>query len=185
MLTHLGRPDGQVEELTRGYRVPAQVIDYAARLLPHITPELRRPASFRHSADALRLTRTTPEETIAATVTACATALAGEGSVGLTAVDGDIPELHRALSGSGFRHTVLGSNGASLQAERLTLTPVSLAKGLEFDIVLVVEPARIARAEHRGLQRLYVALTRAVSNLHVIHAHPLPELREREPATAP
>jgi DNA helicase IV len=38
----------------------------------------------------------------------------------------------------------------------------------------VVEPARIASAETRGLQRLYVALTRAVSRLTVLHAEPLP-----------
>jgi ATP-dependent exoDNAse (exonuclease V) beta subunit len=38
----------------------------------------------------------------------------------------------------------------------------------------VVEPARIARAEARGLQRLYVALTRAVSRLTVLYSEPLP-----------
>ncbi|GAB3355279.1 hypothetical protein GCM10027360_13750 [Amycolatopsis echigonensis] len=50
-----------------------------------------------------------------------------------------------------------------------------MAKGLEYDAVLVVEPARIVAAEERGLQRLYVALTRAVSTLHLLHADPLPE----------
>ena len=57
----------------------------------------------------------------------------------------------------------------------LTLVPVTLAKGLEYDHVIVVEPARIAAAEARGLQRLYVALTRAVSRLTVVHSEPLPE----------
>jgi DNA helicase IV len=57
---------------------------------------------------------------------------------------------------------------------RLTLVPVTLAKGLEFDHVIVVEPALIAQAEARGLHRLYVALTRAVSRLTVLHAEPLP-----------
>jgi DNA helicase IV len=55
------------------------------------------------------------------------------------------------------------------------VAPVSLAKGLEYDTVLVVEPARIVAAEERGLQRLYVALTRAVSTLHVLHTDRLPE----------
>lgn len=53
--------------------------------------------------------------------------------------------------------------------------PVTPAKGLEFDHVIVVEPGWIAAAESRGLQRLYVALTRAVSRLTVLHAEPLPE----------
>ena len=65
-------------------------------------------------------------------------------------------------------------HGAPGSDARLTLVPVTLAKGLEFDHVIVVEPARIARAEARGLQRLYVALTRAVSRLTVLYAEPLP-----------
>jgi DNA helicase IV len=52
--------------------------------------------------------------------------------------------------------------------------PAALAKGLEFDHVIVVEPAEIAEAEPRGLHRLYVVLTRAVSRLDVVHARPLP-----------
>jgi DNA helicase IV len=58
--------------------------------------------------------------------------------------------------------------------ERLTLVPVTLAKGLEFDHVVLVEPGKIATGEAYGLRRLYVALTRAVSRLTVFHAEPLP-----------
>ncbi len=175
VLTHLDRPTGQIEELTRGYRVPAQVIDYAARLLPHIAPALRGPVSFRHSTDSLRITRASADamaETVART---CAIALAQEGSVGLIAADGDIQALRRALSESGLDYTVLGTDGTGIDAARLALIPVTLAKGLEFDTVIVAEPGRIARAEDRGLQRLYVALTRAVSTLHIVHAEALPD----------
>ena len=59
-------------------------------------------------------------------------------------------------------------------SEVISLIPVTLAKGLEFDQVIVIEPARIAAAEARGLHRLYVALTRAVSRLTVLHAAELP-----------
>lgn len=55
--------------------------------------------------------------------------------------------------------------------------PATVAKGLEFDHVLVLEPAEIAAAEpdeRTGLRRLYVVLTRAVSDLTVVHAEPLP-----------
>jgi ATP-dependent exoDNAse (exonuclease V) beta subunit len=62
----------------------------------------------------------------------------------------------------------------SKNADRLTLVPVTLAKGLEFDHVVLVEPGRIATGEAYGLRRLYVALTRAVSRLTVFHAEPLP-----------
>jgi superfamily I DNA/RNA helicase len=61
---------------------------------------------------------------------------------------------------------------------RLTIVPVTLAKGLEFDHVVLAEPGRIATGEAYGLRRLYVALTRAVSRLTVLHGEPLPaELR--------
>jgi DNA helicase IV len=59
-------------------------------------------------------------------------------------------------------------------AARVTVVPAALAKGLEYDHVVVVEPAEIVAAEPRGLHRLYVALTRAVSRLAVVHARPLP-----------
>ncbi|GGQ25053.1 hypothetical protein GCM10010187_46830 [Actinomadura coerulea] len=52
--------------------------------------------------------------------------------------------------------------------------PAGLAKGLEFDAVAVVEPASIAEAESRGLPRLYVVLTRAVTLLHFLRSQPLP-----------
>ena len=48
-LTHLGKPDAHVEELTRGFRVPADVIEYAARLLPVIAPGLTPPTSVRRT----------------------------------------------------------------------------------------------------------------------------------------
>ncbi|MBO0820697.1 MAG: ATP-binding domain-containing protein [Nocardiopsaceae bacterium] len=57
---------------------------------------------------------------------------------------------------------------------RLTVVPVTLAKGLEYDHVVLAEPGRIAAGETYGLRRLYVALTRAVSRLTVLHVESLP-----------
>ncbi len=54
------------------------------------------------------------------------------------------------------------------------MVPATLAKGLEYDHVVVAEPAAIVAAEPRGLRRLYVVLTRAVSRLVVVHGRPLP-----------
>ena len=74
----------------------------------------------------------------------------------------------------GTRARRFGYIGYIRRADRLTLVPVTLAKGLEFDHVVLVEPGRIATGEAYGLRRLYVALTRAVSRLTVFHAEPLP-----------
>ena len=89
----------------------------------------------------------------------------------MIAADDQIPVLVAALTAAAIPHAVLEGAATS---ERITLVPVTLAKGLEFDQVIVYEPSRIASAEARGLHRLYVALTRAVSRLTVLHAEPLP-----------
>ena len=54
------------------------------------------------------------------------------------------------------------------------LTPRQ-AKGLEFDHVVVVEPAAIVDGGEQGLRELYVALTRPTKTLVVVHARPLPD----------
>jgi superfamily I DNA/RNA helicase len=87
------------------------------------------------------------------------------------AADDQVAGLCGILGRAGLAYAVL--DGAT-ESQQLTVVPVTLAKGLEFDQVIVVEPARIAAGEARGLHRLYVALTRAVSRLTVLHAEPLP-----------
>ncbi|MDA8370987.1 MAG: AAA family ATPase [Nocardiopsaceae bacterium] len=176
LLRHLGKPDGHLSVLDRGYRVPAQIIDFAAQLLPAIAPGLGAPVAVRRSPGSLRVARAAKNDYPGAVVEACRSALNGEGSVGLIAADSDLPGLHRALTAAGLETGVLGESGDALEAHRLVCVPASLAKGLEFDTVVAAEPARIVAAEPRGLHRLYVVLTRAVSALHVVHSEPLPAL---------
>jgi DNA helicase IV len=167
-LNHLGKPDAHVEELTKGFRVPGEVIEYAARLLPHTAPQLAPPTSVRRSRGELafasrsdlraHLDRIAPRE----------------GSIGVIATDAQVDEVLRDLSG--LEVAVLGRTEDDFDAH-LDLVPASLAKGLEFDHVVVVEPAAIVAAEPdriTGLRRLYVCLTRAVTSLLVSHDEPLP-----------
>ena len=168
LLANLGKPDASVRELSVGYRVPRQILDYASALLAVIAPELRPASSLRADPGALDLVRVSAAGLGPALVRACEQACARPGSVAVIAADPQVPALASALDGAGVEHGVPGSDA------RLTLVPVTLAKGLEYDHVIVVEPAQIAGAETRGLQRLYVALTRAVSQLTVLYAEPLP-----------
>jgi hypothetical protein len=176
LLDNLGKPGTDVRELSVGYRVPRQILDYASSLLAVIAPELRPAASLRADPGALDILRVPPaaqrpDRTAALArevVAACVRACARPGSVAVIAADPQVRMLASALDAAGMEHGVPGSDA------RLTLVPVTLAKGLEFDHVIVVEPARIAQSEARGLQRLYVALTRAVSRLTVLYAEPLP-----------
>ncbi|MGH3200710.1 MAG: HelD family protein, partial [Streptosporangiaceae bacterium] len=169
LLSNLGKPETDVRELSVGYRVPRQILDYASSLLAVIAPELRPASSLRADPGALSVTRV-PSAALAREVVAAATqACARPGSVAVIAADPQVLSLAGAFDAAGLEHGAPGSDA------RLTLVPVTLAKGLEYDHVIGVEPARIAQAEARGLQRLYVALTRAVSRLSVLYAEPLPE----------
>ena len=169
-LAHLGKPDAHVEVLRRGYRVPAAVIEFAARLLPHIAPGVSPPESVRENDGRLDLVATTD---LVRTVTQeVRRVLAEPGSVGVVVADHLVDLLDGSLD---VDHVVLGREEVDA---RVTVVPATLAKGLEYDHVVVVEPAAIVEGEpstFQGLRRLYVVLTRAVSGLSVVHTRPLPD----------
>lgn len=174
-LEHLGKPDALVEELTAGFRVPREVIAYASRLLPAISPGLTEVASVRESPGSLEVRPAEPGALDAAVVVACVESLRHEGSIGLIAADARIPALAAALSAADLPYLAPGEETTA--ASRLTLVPASLAKGLEYDYVVLDEPSAVVAGEpdtRTGLRRLYVALTRAVSGLLVLHAAALP-----------
>ncbi|MGI8645705.1 MAG: HelD family protein [Nocardioides sp.] len=173
-LGHLGKSGAHVEELTRGFRVPGEVIEYAARLLPHIAPDLAPPTSVRRSRGELRV------DTGGTLVDTVREALDREGSVGLILPDRLLDDVVAQVAE--FPHAVLGRDvpDEPLGTEfdiRLDIVPASLAKGLEFDHVVLLEPDAIVTGEPdrvTGLRRLYVCLTRAVTSLVVVHTDPLP-----------
>ncbi|OUC85958.1 HelD family protein [Streptosporangium minutum] len=168
VLTHLGFEDGAVTELTLGFRVPREVLDYAARLLPAVAPDLAAPQSLRPGVGSLSV-RPAPDPAASLTQ-AVREALAREGSIGVIVPDASVAAVSEILSQ--LDHRVLSPD--SVEEHRLLVIPATLAKGLEYDHVIVVEPADIVDAEPRGLARLYVVLTRAVTSLTVLHTRELP-----------
>ncbi|MEU3824790.1 UvrD-helicase domain-containing protein [Streptomyces sp. NPDC029080] len=171
-LGHLGKPEGAVEELTAGFRVPTDVIAYASRLLPHIAPGLAPVASVRENPGLFEVRTASGTAEV---VAACEELLRNEGSTGLIAADARIPDLAEALTAAGIPYLAPGEETTS--ETRLTLVAASLAKGLEYDYVVLDEPRAVVDGEpdeRTGLRRLYVALTRAVSGLVVTHSAPLP-----------
>jgi hypothetical protein len=150
LLTRLGKREVRTLELHTGYRVPRVIAEYAARILaPGIAPTI----SYQPG-----------------------------GTLSVRQVD----DLHAAVRDAarqappGATVAVIAADDAAeelvplIDAPNVTVVPASLVKGLEFDQVIVVEPADIVAAEPRGLTRLYVALTRAVAGLVVIHRKALP-----------
>ncbi|GAA3174143.1 ATPase AAA [Streptomyces virens] len=169
VLRHLGKPDAAVVPLTTGFRVPQAVVALANRLLERLDVDVPAARSLRRDG-ALRLREVAvPDALPDAVVAAVRDALKREGSVGVVAADAQVPRLREALAGAG-----VDAAGPEEVGARVSVVPASLVKGLEYDHVVAVEPADVAEAEERGLHRLYVVLTRAVSRLEVVHARPLP-----------
>ncbi|MFE6786414.1 HelD family protein [Streptomyces sp. NPDC057680] len=161
-LAHLGKSGAPVVPLTLGYRVPAAIVDLANRLLPHLGADVPAGRSVRKDGE-VTVTRTTDRLDLpAATAGAVRAALAAEGSVGVITAEGLVATVAEAVRGCGAD-------------ERVAVLPATAVKGLEFDHVVVVEPAAIVAAEARGPHRLYVALTRAVSRLTLVHEADLPD----------
>jgi DNA helicase IV len=166
-LRHLGHDGALLRPLTVGYRVPGEVLELANRLLPHIAAELPAATSVRQGADALRMA---PRGALVEAVREC---LAADGSVGVIAADDSTTAVLAELRRAGIAAEQL-EDGAD---PRVAVVAASSAKGLEFDSVVLVEPAAIVAGEPTrtsGLRRLYVVLTRAVSRLRVVHDEPLP-----------
>lgn len=182
-LTHLDQTDGHVEQLTAGFRVPGDVIEYAARLLPHVAPDLAPPVAVRRARGQLELTTDALGPVVAR-------AARGEGSVGVIVPDAGVAAARAVLQGEGVAFAVVGDEpdvpgGDADEADvddtefdaHIDLVPATLAKGLEFDHVVLVDPAGIVagEADHvTGLRRLYVCLTRAVTSLVIRHDDDLP-----------
>jgi DNA helicase IV len=97
---------------------------------------------------------------------------AAEGTVAVVAPPGEVAALVAALR-ERFPGQVGDASRAALAVRVSVLAPEQV-KGLEFDDVVVVEPAAVVAASTRGLSDLYVALSRPTRRLVVVHSAPLP-----------
>jgi DNA helicase IV len=173
---HLPAPrPARTTELTVSYRTPAEVVEVAARVLAAATPGVRPPRPVRRTGVAPVFEQVGPGPgELARRVAERAGALAAALSPGTAAVLAPaslIGELALALDAAGVAATDPRRDGLGAP---LSLLPVDLANGLEFDGVVVVEPAAVEEESPQGLRALYVALTRPTRQLVVVHARPLP-----------
>lgn len=173
VLAHL--PDNKpsrVVGLSVGYRIPAQIMELADKVMEAATPGLRAPRAVRVGESAPRIVGV---DALAPGVVAEVVALRAEmaaGTIAVVAPDGLCDELSEALTAAGLEHGRAATAGLD---QALTVVPVSVVKGLELDAVIVVEPARIVSDTPHGMRALYVALTRPTQRLSVVHAQDLPE----------
>jgi DNA helicase IV len=165
----------RVEELTVNYRTPAEIMAVAGELLATINPTIEPPASVREAGEepwALRVEAADLAASLRTAIRREADAVA-DGRLAVLLPASLAADLGAALARE-LPGVALGSSPNALDSTTVVLA-VDQAKGLEFDSVLVVEPAQILAGGPQGGSDLYVALTRATQRLGVLHAGPLPE----------
>lgn len=155
----------RVRELKLGYRVPRQVMEIAGPLVARIADDLSVPTAVRLGPEDPRLVKCDEDDLLESVEAEVWKRHDKEQSLGVIAPDRVIEPLRATLRNAGLPVGDVVSDGLS---EPVTLLTADAAKGLEFDHVVVVEPAAIA-GEAQDWAKLYVALTRATRTLSVIH----------------
>jgi hypothetical protein len=157
----------RLAELTVNYRTPAAVADAARRAAVAAGLPVSPLTSAREVPDALRVVAV-PAADVAAEVRAQVEAARGEF---VAAESGRVAVVAAGAAVAGLR-AALGLDDDRSEAPVVVLDPVQV-KGLEFDVVVLVEPADVA-AGPSGASDLYVAMTRPTQRLVVVHARALP-----------
>jgi len=153
-------------ELSLGYRVPRQIFEFAAQLLPIAAPDVTPPRVVREGPADPEILLTAAKD-LASDAVAAASRHAGNGRfVGLIAPDSLRADVIASFEARGivWADVRRGELGKSIN-----LASPEESKGLEFDAVVVVDPGAIVKSTERGHRLLYVALTRTTKYLTVVH----------------
>jgi DNA helicase IV len=156
--------------LSINYRTPSEVMDVASQLLAVAAPTVEPSRSVRSTGEYPYFVSVDHDDLIATTEARTRAALARTGAVAVIAP----PALHPAIVASLADVGAVSTASEALDAPVAVIDPTS-AKGLEFDHVIVVEPAQLVNADQAGLRLLYVTITRTTKTLTVVHAEALPE----------
>jgi len=158
-----------VQEISTGYRVPRPIMDVANRILDAVAPELPHTSSVRAGGDPPRFVAVDAHRLVEEVTSQAADLAATYTSTAVitpVVADGLAAALRQ-------RQLDLVTPGTASEAPHVSLLGPDQAKGLEFDAVIVVEPeAFLSLPAGGGL--LYIALTRAVQHLTIVHSGALP-----------
>jgi DNA helicase IV len=150
----------RIETLTVNYRTPAQLMELATSVLRETGLHQPPPVSARTTEWDPVFTAVPDVVDAVAGIVRDELDLVGAGTLGVIAPHSLLDRVRKAVDG--------------VLTDRVAVLTVPQAKGLEFDGVVLLEPAAIASESVRGLNDLYVAITRATQRLHVLHTAPLP-----------
>jgi DNA helicase IV len=162
-------------ELTVNYRTPAEIMDVATAVLASAAPGVVPPRSMREEGVPPWARRATADDVVDVVADVVRQELAeiGDGRLAVIAPGAEAERLAKELAVA-LPEATVGDHSAPLDA-LVAVLDVAETKGLEFDGVIVVEPAEIVAESERGMSDLYVALTRATRRLGVVHTGALPK----------
>ena len=172
IMSRAGGSASRLAVLELGYRVPAPILEFANRLLPTAAPGIRPSRSVRIAGEEPTIERVGVDQLLVAVAQSAAASVLQWRTTGVIGPEALLDEIVGALKATGLS---VGDarRSASLDESAIVLGAVA-SKGLEFDSVIVVEPAEIVAERASGERALYVALTRAVQRVVVVHAQNLP-----------
>jgi DNA helicase IV len=160
----------EIGHLNIGYRLPSAILDFANRLLPTVAPTVKPSESVRQAGEAPEIVQVPASARVPHMVETVKENLSAWSSIALVAPPSLMDQVAEPLDED---EIPFNDSRLSLElTEQVTLTTASRAKGLEFDLVVVLEP--VAIGEEEGLRALYVALTRAVQRVVIVHSEALP-----------
>ena len=162
-------------ELSVGYRLPEPIACYATKLLDGINPDLAMPVAVQREGTPPSVIRADKENLFSQVAAAVKQEAADAATVAVIVPDDKTEATADALRSAGIECATAYDGALSTT---VSVLPVRYAKGLEVDAAIVLEPSEIINQTAKGTQSLYVALTRAMRRLTVIHADPLPEALE-------
>ncbi|MFD3872575.1 HelD family protein [Streptomyces sp. NPDC058623] len=177
--------DWRVAELNTSYRVPAEIMEFVAPLARAIAPTLPYPRAVREAGeDAVRTVATEPWKLLDDTVAQVNRLVGTSDGNTPRSVAVIVPDDSHWLDAISDRVDGPEDSGPRNRGA-VSVLAAAQAKGMEYDHVLVIEPATIADRGPAGLRQLYVALTRSTQSLTILHTAPLPTVLADSGTAAP
>nr|WP_308252927.1 ATP-binding domain-containing protein [Pseudonocardia sp. ICBG601] len=171
----------RLEQLTVNYRTPSEIADVADDVLAEIDASLQPPSSVRSTGVppwAVALPAGADGDRILVERVRAERDAVGDGRIAVLTPQGRLDRVRAVLDAAGLTTPEPAEGESELDAPVVVL-PVAASKGLEFDAVVVVEPQEMLDESPRGLNDLYVAITRATQRLGVLHSGELPPVLKR------
>lgn len=163
----------ELDTLSVNYRTPAQISDAAVAVAQAAGQDVSAPRAVREGEWPPFLIHVESEDLISTVVDKVTEEVrfAAGGLIGVIAAPEKFAQVANAVARAHRDKT--GTSQTALENQILVLTPWE-AKGLEFDVVIIVEPNDLVRAANGSIGDLYVSMTRPTQRLYLIGAEEFP-----------